>query len=71
MFSAKAVDSGLIWAEMSFMAAIWPPRARPDSARVKYITLNVQVQGSEETISMMMTIDQDKLENLELFHVGW
>ncbi len=71
MFSAEAVASGLIWAEMSFMAAIWPPRAWPDSARVKYITLNVQVQGSEETISMMMTIDQDKLENLELFHVGW
>ncbi len=46
MFSAEAVASGLIWAEMSFMAAIWPPRARPDSARVKYITLNVQVQLS-------------------------
>lgn len=42
MFSAEAVASGLIWAEMSFMAAFWPPGGQFISAGVKYITLNVQ-----------------------------
>lgn len=59
MFSAEAVASALIWVEMSFMAAFWPPQGRPISARVKYITLTVQCsreQGSGQIILMMMMI---------------